>query len=123
VAISLCAPEEREFVRDIERLIRRSITVIGERPAASGTRKPSVSKPPAGNRPARSAGQPRSGGWTGRGTRGGGPGPRQGGGRGAGRNGHAAWRAPSHEERGPALLQVPARQESEQKLDTFGAGI
>src|SRR4029079_36 len=33
-AISLCAPDERPYLRDIERLIKRSVPVIGAVPVA-----------------------------------------------------------------------------------------
>ncbi len=120
VAISLCAPEERAFVRDIERLIRRSIAVIGQRPAESSERRPRVDdKHPKASTPQRQNG---AGNGRQRGDRGGRapqPGPRQGG-----RGGNGPRRFPSHGGRGPARLEVhAARQESEQKLDTFGLGL
>jgi ATP-dependent RNA helicase RhlE len=119
VAISLCAPEERDFVRDIERLIRRSITVIGERPAASRPAANGRAHPEV--RPTGQGGRKSTGGWAARGSRRGASSPRKGGG---GRGGHTAWRAPSPGGRGPARMLVhAARQESEQKLDTFGSGI
>jgi ATP-dependent RNA helicase RhlE len=37
VAVSFCDPTERGYLRDIERLIRRRLTVIGEEPAAAAT--------------------------------------------------------------------------------------
>ena len=47
IALSFCDRAERGYLRDIERLIRRQLTVIGERPAAIGEGVP---------------GKPRSGG-------------------------------------------------------------
>jgi ATP-dependent RNA helicase RhlE len=121
VAISLCAPEERELVRDIERLIRRSLTVVGGRPAEPGRGRNAVN------------GQPHAGG--GRGTRGGrrgDPGGRRSSGRPGiertgrdrARGGNAPGRSSGPGGRGPGGLAFhAARQESEQKLDTFGLGI
>jgi ATP-dependent RNA helicase RhlE len=122
VAISLCAPEEREFVRDIERLIRRSIRVIGAQPAPVNGRQASTARPgPARQTASGKQGGRREGGWASRST-----------GRDASRSRHGSGgggrtstgRGPSRGGRGPARLQVQvARQESEQKLDTFGMGI
>ncbi len=134
VAISLCAPEEQDFVRDIERLIKRSITVIGTRPAARARagepgrgRQPVNGKPQSGGRPGGQGGRQRE-------EHGGRRGPARTGssqpGRGAARNGPGQRRFPSPGGRGPARLEVhvmrqepAAPQESEQKLDTFGLGI
>ena len=33
IAISFCAPEEQAFLRDIERLVKRKLTVVGDEPA------------------------------------------------------------------------------------------
>jgi ATP-dependent RNA helicase RhlE len=33
IAISFCAPEEQAYLRDIERLVKRKLTVVGEEPA------------------------------------------------------------------------------------------
>ena len=33
IAISFCAPEEQAFLRDIEKLVKRKLTVVGEEPA------------------------------------------------------------------------------------------
>ena len=130
VAISLCAPEEREFVRDIERLIKRSITVIGTRPAEPARgRHPVNGKPLQGGRPGGQGGRQREE----HGSRGG-PGrpgqPGHGNRRGGARSGPGPRRFSSPGGRGPARLEVhvmrqehAARQESEQKLDTFGLGI
>ncbi|MCZ6847067.1 MAG: ATP-dependent helicase, partial [Alphaproteobacteria bacterium] len=35
IALSFCDPTERGYLRDIERLIRRRLTVIGDAPAAA----------------------------------------------------------------------------------------
>jgi ATP-dependent RNA helicase RhlE len=117
VAISLCAPEEREFVRDIERLIRRSITVIGERPGSAQSRphaQPAPERRAPGQRGrerARHGQRGRRGGDTPGGTRSSG-----------GQTGSR--RFPSHGGRGPARVDGhAARRESETKLDTFGLGL
>jgi ATP-dependent RNA helicase RhlE len=118
VAISLCAPEEREYVRDIERLIRRSIAVVGEPPAAVNGKQAENRPTRHESRPAGKGGRQRSGSWAARDV-----------GRGAGRGGSrsAGGGRPSLTSRGgrgPARVPVQvARQESEQKLDTFGMGI
>ncbi len=39
IAISFCDPSERGFLRDIERLVKRKLTVIGEEPAANNNGK------------------------------------------------------------------------------------
>jgi len=48
VAISLCADEEREFLRDIERTIRQRVEVVGSSPRSA----PTPPSPPAPTRPA-----------------------------------------------------------------------
>ena len=113
VAISLCAPEEREHVRAIERLTRRPITVVGPAPAeAFAHGKDSGRARRDGGAPRRNGSShpaPQRRGRDGRSRPGqGGPGRHQGGGRGG-----VAQRAPAQ----------AARRESEQRLDTFGAGI
>ena len=47
VAFSFCDSSERAYLRDIERLIRRRLTVIGDEPAHAGSDKaaPTVTKP------------------------------------------------------------------------------
>jgi ATP-dependent RNA helicase RhlE len=52
-AISLCDPEEAAFLRDIEKLIRRSIPVTEHRSAASSSQKPPLPAhtPASENRP------------------------------------------------------------------------
>jgi ATP-dependent RNA helicase RhlE len=54
VSLSFCAPDEREFLRDIEKLIRQKVAVVAEHPVASApahvpaaTRAPHVHKPHA----------------------------------------------------------------------------
>ena len=42
IAISFCAPDERAYLRDIEKLVKRRLTVIGEEPAAVGNGKPAA---------------------------------------------------------------------------------
>ncbi len=37
MAFSFCDPAERDYLRDIERLIKRRLTVIGEEPAAAAS--------------------------------------------------------------------------------------
>lgn len=45
IAFSFCAPEERPYLRDIERLIKREITNVGERPfMANIPKKPKASE-------------------------------------------------------------------------------
>ena len=39
IAISFCAPEEQAYLRDIEKLVKRKITVVGEEPAAAARGK------------------------------------------------------------------------------------
>jgi ATP-dependent RNA helicase RhlE len=52
VSLSFCAPDEREFLRDIEKLIRQKVAVVADHPVASApahvpaaTRAPHVHKP------------------------------------------------------------------------------
>ena len=40
IAISFCAPDERAYLRDIEKLVKRKLTVVGEEPAMVGNGKP-----------------------------------------------------------------------------------
>jgi ATP-dependent RNA helicase RhlE len=40
IAISFCAPDERGYLRDIERLVKRKLTVVGEEPATVSHGKP-----------------------------------------------------------------------------------
>jgi ATP-dependent RNA helicase RhlE len=40
IAISFCAPEEQAFLRDIERLVKRKLTVVGTEPASVSHGKP-----------------------------------------------------------------------------------
>ena len=117
VAISLCAPEERDSVRDIERLIRRSITVLAGRPGTTASREASG--------PARAAdGRHGSSGTTRRPAQRGTSRSWHGGKQSGGGSSRPSRRAPGQGGRGPARLEVlAARQESEQKLDTFGLGI
>ncbi|MEI9928982.1 MAG: DEAD/DEAH box helicase [Rhizomicrobium sp.] len=42
IAISFCAPDERGYLRDIERLVKRKITVVGEEPAIVSLGKPAA---------------------------------------------------------------------------------
>ncbi len=64
IAVSFCDPAERGYLRDIERLIRRRLTVIGEEPAApppdkTGTGKGKGKK--SRGAPWHKSGQPRNG--------------------------------------------------------------
>ncbi len=47
VAISFCDPSERDYLRDIERLIKRSLTVVGDAPQAANQDRPGAGKPGA----------------------------------------------------------------------------
>jgi len=40
IAISFCAPDERAYLRDIEKLVKRKITVVGDEPEMIGNGKP-----------------------------------------------------------------------------------
>jgi ATP-dependent RNA helicase RhlE len=42
IAISFCAPDERGYLRDIEKLVKRKITVVGEEPAIVSHGKPAA---------------------------------------------------------------------------------
>ena len=42
IAISFCAPDERAYLRDIEKLVKRRLTVVGEEPAMIGNGKPAA---------------------------------------------------------------------------------
>jgi ATP-dependent RNA helicase RhlE len=129
VALSLCAPEEREFLRDIERLIRRSIQVTGGRPGEP-VRQPQTGGKPHGG--ARHPGQPGRGRQDERRERTRQP-ARQDGGR---RQGGQPRRGGSHPgsgtpgrfpERGGhpgrRLELRPPETKSERKLVTFGVGV
>jgi ATP-dependent RNA helicase RhlE len=81
-SLSFCAPDEREFLRDIEKLIRQRITVVGDHPVASTPQHvpAAAAQPPA---PQQHAQRPQQGhGHRGprpqHGGRGGQGGPRQG---------------------------------------------
>jgi ATP-dependent RNA helicase RhlE len=86
VAISLCGPEERAYLHDIERLTRRKVSVAGNRLSHSARPANQVAARPSGHGAAHSHH------------------PRRGGGRAAPprRNPHAAWTprpaAPKHAE-------------------------
>ena len=59
VAVSLCDPAERGYLRDIERLIRCRLTVIGEESAAAAPDRRGKAKKPRG-KPWRKRGRPRA---------------------------------------------------------------
>ena len=42
IAISFCAPDERAYLRDIEKLVKRKLTVVGEEPAHAAHGKPAT---------------------------------------------------------------------------------
>ena len=42
IAISFCEPAERGYLRDIERLVKRKLTVVGEEPAIVSHGKPAA---------------------------------------------------------------------------------
>jgi len=42
IAISFCAPDERGYLRDIEKLVKRKLTVVGEEPAIASHGKPAA---------------------------------------------------------------------------------
>ena len=48
IALSFCDPSEREYLRDIERLIKRRLTVIGEEPAMAPRQARGRAKPAHG---------------------------------------------------------------------------
>jgi len=52
-ALSFCDPTERGYLRDIERLIRRRLTVIGDEPTATPVQRRGGSKPHRGEAPPR----------------------------------------------------------------------
>jgi len=56
VAISLCSPEEREFLRDIERLIKRTLPTVGEARGGSGPRDERPTRGPQRKNGARQGG-------------------------------------------------------------------
>jgi ATP-dependent RNA helicase RhlE len=60
VAIAFCDPAERGYLRDIERLIRRRLTVIGEEPAAPQSNGRDQAKTPGGEQ-RHNRGKPRGG--------------------------------------------------------------
>ena len=85
-ALSLCAPEEREFLRDIEKILRRPVEVVGDHPFPSRGGRPAASQEarpqqrsgrpaPRGPRreggPRRDSGRPAARGGGGGGSRGG----------------------------------------------------
>jgi ATP-dependent RNA helicase RhlE len=119
VAISLCDGEERAFIRDIERLIKRSIPVIGTRPSEGGRER-------AHREPARGHAQERAASHAPERTPRRDQGRSRGGRPGGSQGGKGPQRFPSHGGRGPARLEVQvARREQEngQRLETFGSGI
>ena len=59
VAFSFCDSSERGYLRDIERLIRRRLTVIGEQPAAVAFERPDNTKP-SRNQPRHKRGRSRN---------------------------------------------------------------
>ncbi len=61
IAISFCDPTERAYLRDIERLIKRRLTVVGEEPTVTSidSAKP---KKPQGGKPWHKQNRPRSSG-------------------------------------------------------------
>jgi ATP-dependent RNA helicase RhlE len=85
IALSFCDAEERTYLKDIEKTIRRSVPVVAEHPyrsTATGPRTPAPQNQ-GGHRPARQGGAPRHGGGGRRqGGNGGGQGRRSGGGSG-----------------------------------------
>jgi len=46
VAISFCDPSERDYLRDIERLLKRSLTVVGDAPQPANQDRPAPGKRP-----------------------------------------------------------------------------
>ncbi len=67
IAVSFCDPAEREYLRDIERLIKRRLTVIGEAPAPMAPDEWAKAKTKgkgkkSGGAPWHKNGQPRNGG-------------------------------------------------------------
>jgi ATP-dependent RNA helicase RhlE len=50
VAVSFCEPAERAYLRDIERLLRRRLTVIGEEPAETSPERPAKTNRSRGGR-------------------------------------------------------------------------
>jgi ATP-dependent RNA helicase RhlE len=73
IAVSFCGPEERAYLRDIERLTKRALAVVEDRspsPRETARREPTPRGPaarpaqpsrPTGNRPPRFRGRPRRG--------------------------------------------------------------
>jgi ATP-dependent RNA helicase RhlE len=59
VAFSFCDSSERGYLRDIERLIRRRLTVIGDQPATATFERPGNTKPPR-NQPRHKRGRSRN---------------------------------------------------------------
>jgi len=60
VALSFCDPTERAYLRDIEQLIQRQLTVIGEEPAGTAPGGRGAAKKPRGA-PSRKRSRPRNG--------------------------------------------------------------
>ena len=60
VAVSFCDPTERDYLRDIERLIQRRLTVIGDEPAVAGPDRWGTAKTSRGE-PRQKRGRPRNG--------------------------------------------------------------
>ncbi len=48
VAISFCDPSERDYLRDIERLIKRPLTVVGDAPQPANQDRPGAGQPRTG---------------------------------------------------------------------------
>ena len=62
VAIAFCAPSERKYLRDIERLLKMSLTVVGDGPEGEETAPPKRrggGNQGHGQRPANLNGKPR----------------------------------------------------------------
>jgi ATP-dependent RNA helicase RhlE len=136
VAISLCSGEEREYLRDIEKLIKRSIPVVGGRPGSS--RGPERTEPDAGRRTGPQRGERRQGSRNdgGRGGQGGGQRPdgsrrgQRGGQQGSGRRAeHGSGGSPTRDAppapRHAARTGAPAHagHSAARALDTFGVGV
>ena len=84
-AISFCDGEERAFLRDIERIIRKPVPVVADHPYAAGANRPAPASAPQGQRGGARFGGARRDGYQGDRGQGGGRGGgerRQGGGSG-----------------------------------------